>query len=366
MDPFWTDNDIDVSHCDVCGLRFCEGHPTFLQKHKAKFLITTGVVVVSLIAGSIGFLAGRSSSGDLETAPSSTLQPTTTNVIQPSTTTPTNSGFVVLAPDEELMLRLVNEERKSEGLNELTWCPALARSSQAHSDDMAARDYFEHASPEGGEVWDRTTQQGYKPSHVGENIAVGQRSVKEVMTSWMESREHRRNILNPNFSHIGFAKAVGLYRGKSGYAYWTQNFGSGGDCGLGLSSSSDRKLWKLVKIVDGDTFDVIDVSGSIERVRFVGYNTPEKGRCGSGEAKSKLEEKLISKEISLLFAGTSDKDKFGRLLRYVEVDGRDIGLELIKGGFAVAAYDSRSGKYPKHFREDEYIAADASSPNLCD
>lgn len=230
MDPFWTDNDIDVSHCDVCGLRFCEGHPTFLQKHKAKFLITTGVVVVSLIAGSIGFLAGRSSSGDLETAPSSTLQPTTTNVIQPSTTTPTNSGFVVLAPDEELMLRLVNEERKSEGLNELTWCPALARSSQAHSDDMAARDYFEHASPEGGEVWDRAKEQGYNYSYVGENIAVGQRSVKEVMVGWMDSKGHRENILNSNFTHLGYAKAVGTFEGDTGYIYWTQNFGSGGSC----------------------------------------------------------------------------------------------------------------------------------------
>lgn len=230
MNPFWTDDDINGSVCDVCGLRFCDGHPTFLQEYKAKILITAGVIVVSLIAGFIGFLAGRSSSGDLETTPSSTLQPTTTNVIQPSTTTPTNGMLVVLAPDEELMLRLVNEERKSEGLNELTWCPALARSSQAHSDDMAARDYFEHASPEGGEVWDRAKEQGYNYSYVGENIAVGQQSVKEVVDGWMDSKGHRENILNYNFTHLGYAKAVGTFKGDSGFVYWTQNFGSGGDC----------------------------------------------------------------------------------------------------------------------------------------
>lgn len=230
MNPFWTDDDFGNSTCEVCGLRFCDGHPTFLQKHKEKFLITAGVVAVSLIAGSIGFLAGRSSSGDVETAPSSTLHSTTTYVIQPSTTTPTTRGLVVLAPDEELMLRLVNEERTSEGLDELTWCPALARSSQVHSDDMAARDYFEHASPEGGQVWDRATEQGYNYSYVGENIAVGQRSVQEVMVGWMDSKGHRENILNPNFTHLGYARAVGNFEGDSGYIYWTQNFGSGGDC----------------------------------------------------------------------------------------------------------------------------------------
>lgn len=124
-------------------------------------------------------------------------------------------------------------------------------------------------------------------------------------------------------------------------------------------------VWKLVEVVDGDTFDVENESGLVQRVRPVGYNTPERGKCGFGEASMELEAVLTGKEIILVLAGTADKDMYGRLLRYVEVDGRDIGLELIKGGFAVAAYDSRT-KYPKHFREDEYIAADEASPNLCD
>lgn len=230
MNPFWTDDDINGSLCEVCGLRFCDGHPTFVQKHKAKLLIAAGVATVSLLAGSFGFLVGRSNSSDTTPISPSTLQPTTTNVIQSSTTTPINTGLVVLAPDEELMLRLVNEERKSEGLDELTWCPALARSSQAHSDDMAARDYFEHASPEGGEVWDRAKEQGYNYSFVGENIAVGQRSVKEVMVGWMDSKGHRENILLESYTHFGYGKAKGMLDGDPGYIYWTQNFGSGGTC----------------------------------------------------------------------------------------------------------------------------------------
>lgn len=127
----------------------------------------------------------------------------------------------------------------------------------------------------------------------------------------------------------------------------------------------NSQVWKLVRVVDGDTFDIEDESGVVQRVRPVGYDTPEPGKCGFSEATKELEEELTGKKISLVLAGTDDKDMYGRLLRYVEVDGRDIGLELIKGGFAIAAYDSRT-KYPKHFREDEYIAADASSLNLCD
>jgi hypothetical protein len=62
--------------------------------------------------------------------------------------------------------------------------------------------------------------------------------------------------------------------------------------------------------------------------------------------------------------GTSDedKDRYGRLLRYVDVDGRDAGLEMIESGLAVARYDSRDG-YGRHPREDGYIAADDASPN---
>ena len=57
-----------------------------------------------------------------------------------------------------------------------------------------------------------------------------------------------------------------------------------------------------------------------------------------------------------------DVDKYGRLLRYVDVGGTDAGLSLIKAGLAIARYDSRDG-YGAHREEDAYIAADAAAPN---
>lgn len=127
---------------------------------------------------------------------------------------------------------------------------------------------------------------------------------------------------------------------------------------------SNKATWSLVKVVDGDTIDVKDNTNLVQRVRLVGIDTAERGECGFSEASTTLAQLVGSSTFDLVLADTDDKDRYGRLLRYVDVEGRDLGLELIKGGFAVAAYDSRTS-YPKHTREDSYISADESSPNFC-
>ena len=63
----------------------------------------------------------------------------------------------------------------------------------------------------------------------------------------------------------------------------------------------------------------------------------------------------------VLVRGTSKNlDKFDRYLRYVEISGIDVGLQLIKAGLAIARYDSRDG-YGKHDREAQYVLADKNS-----
>jgi uncharacterized protein YkwD len=127
------------------------------------------------------------------------------------------------------MLKIVNEEREKNGATELSWCQTLSDSSVAHSEDMAQRKYFEHTSPEGEEVKDRVAREGYEYTRVGENIAVGQKTVVEVMEAWMKSPGHRANILLPDYSHFGLGYATGEYEGFPAI-FWTQNFGSGGEC----------------------------------------------------------------------------------------------------------------------------------------
>lgn len=62
-----------------------------------------------------------------------------------------------------------------------------------------------------------------------------------------------------------------------------------------------------------------------------------------------------------LTAADEDTDRYGRLLRYVDVGTTDAGLRPIKNGRAVARYDSRDG-YGFHRREPLYVAADQDSP----
>ena len=64
-----------------------------------------------------------------------------------------------------------------------------------------------------------------------------------------------------------------------------------------------------------------------------------------------------------LTVSDEDRDRYGRLLRYVNVGDVDAGLRLIKNGLAIARYDSRDG-YGYHQREPVYIAADKAKANI--
>ncbi|MFE7948169.1 CAP domain-containing protein [Streptomyces sp. NPDC057426] len=118
------------------------------------------------------------------------------------------------------VISLVNAERAKAGCGPLSANATLTRAAQGHSDDMAARDYFDHTNPDGDGPGERVTAAGYPWSTYGENIAMGQSTPEQVMDSWMNSPGHRANILNCDFKEIG----VGVH--NEGGPYWTQVFGA--------------------------------------------------------------------------------------------------------------------------------------------
>jgi len=122
------------------------------------------------------------------------------------------------------------------------------------------------------------------------------------------------------------------------------------------SAEQQSSQAEVIRVIDGDT---VVITGD-ERVRLIGIDTPENGQCGFSEAKQALEKLLASGSATFYSGTTSDKDKYDRLLRYIEVEGIDVGLNLISNGFAIARYDSRDG-YGPHDRESEYITADKNS-----
>lgn len=114
----------------------------------------------------------------------------------------------------------------------------------------------------------------------------------------------------------------------------------------------------VTRVIDGDTIEL----GNGESVRVVGIDSPERGECGYPEATATMERLVLGKRVRLTMSD-EDRDRYDRLLRYVDVGALDAGLRLIDRGLAVARYDSRDG-YGYHPRENRYIAADKATPDF--
>ena len=118
---------------------------------------------------------------------------------------------------ENEVIRLVNEQRASRGLNKLSTNWELSRVARHKSLDMKNNNYFSHTSPTYGSPFQMMKSYGITYRSAGENIAKGQTTPQKVVNSWMNSSGHRANILNSSYTHIG----VGYV--KDGH-YWTQMF----------------------------------------------------------------------------------------------------------------------------------------------
>lgn len=116
--------------------------------------------------------------------------------------------------------------------------------------------------------------------------------------------------------------------------------------GYSLSSSSTHVSpsrgvsYRVAHVIDGDTIDVFLDASHAERIRFIGIDTPEtvdqrkKIQCYGPEASARMKELLTGKYVTLETKPDEDKDDYGRFLRYVILDGKDIGAEMLEEGYA--------------------------------
>lgn len=123
------------------------------------------------------------------------------------------------------MLAAVNiarSESRSCGSDSMAAVPALAwncllkNAAVGHTRDMVDNNFFSHTSSDGSELRQRIERTGYQWNSIGENIARGQRSIAEVMTAWIDSPGHCRNIMGTSFTEFGSSEISFT---------WTQNFG---------------------------------------------------------------------------------------------------------------------------------------------
>lgn len=88
---------------------------------------------------------------------------------------------------------------------------------------------------------------------------------------------------------------------------------------------------KVVGISDGDTITVLDAHNVQHKVRLAGIDSPEKGQAFGNRAKENLSNLVYGKVVTV---ETKKKDRYGRAVGKVLVDGKDANLEQVKSGFA--------------------------------
>lgn len=152
-----------------------------------------------------------------KTAPTAPTAPRTTTPTAPSPQRPTAQAPTGISQMAQQVINLTNVERKKNGLPPLTGDSSLSRVAQTKTNDMQAKHYFSHTSPTYGSPFDMMRDFGVTYKSAGENIAMGQTTAQQVVTAWMNSEGHRKNILSPSYTNIG----VGF---TSNGNYWSQMF----------------------------------------------------------------------------------------------------------------------------------------------
>lgn len=115
--------------------------------------------------------------------------------------------------DTNKMLELHNEQRLERGLKPLVLDDKLCLYAAQHSKFMASKNKMVHSK-----MSDLASAAG--AGSVAENIAWGQEDEKEVVSAWMHSPGHKRNILGSEYNKVGF----GMTLDKNGRPYWCAVF----------------------------------------------------------------------------------------------------------------------------------------------
>lgn len=100
------------------------------------------------------------------------------------------------------------------------------------------------------------------------------------------------------------------------------------------NNASKLQSYKVLEVIDGDTFKI--QNGPEERrVRLMGINTPEVGKCGSNEATKKLTELVLNKNVTLT---DQFNDPYGRIMANVFVNNEYINVEMLSSGLGRMDY----------------------------
>lgn len=156
----------------------------------------------------------KNNSKTTTTTKAASKKPAAQTPAQNQTVSGAQTGF------ESDMLKQVNAQRAKNGKSALTLNQTLCASARVRASEIAKDGCFSHIRPDGSGCFTAISGVSYRTA--GENIAMGTwgyYGVDEIMDGWMNSEGHRANILNGDFSEVGFGCVV-----VNGNGYWVQMF----------------------------------------------------------------------------------------------------------------------------------------------
>lgn len=113
------------------------------------------------------------------------------------------------------IISMVNSSRSQMNLTPLVLNSQLESAANSKAEDMFNDQYFAHVSPSSRTPWDFISSAGYNYVYAGENLAIGYDNTVELQNAWMNSPDHRENILNPNYREIGIVAINRIYQGNN-------------------------------------------------------------------------------------------------------------------------------------------------------
>jgi hypothetical protein len=130
----------------------------------------------------------------------------------------THRGVLAYATDMSAggLLSSTNTKRSENGVGSLKANSQLNSAAQAKANDMVARNYWSHNTPDGQTPWTFVQSAGYKYTKVGENLAYGFATSSDAVVGWMNSATHKANMLDGAFTEVGFGIANGSNYNASG------------------------------------------------------------------------------------------------------------------------------------------------------
>lgn len=112
------------------------------------------------------------------------------------------------------LLAATNQVRSGYGGHELELNETLSEAARLKAEDMFRQQYWAHTAPDGTEPWQWFDKVGYAYSDAGENLAKNFMTSQSVVSAWMNSQTHRYNVLDTDYTQVGFSTVSGVLEGK--------------------------------------------------------------------------------------------------------------------------------------------------------